>query len=250
MATMMNVEKTTRITKSTKSQVVIVEAQEHEIGNSASVIDTANLSGNVKEIIIEAILQGELQVDNVSEELKEVLANFEYVTCESCGDRYKGYFKLSSYDMTSCDDSALNFNIDIREGSFEGEDPAIIDFTVRNQLGDPIMIKSGPPAPFGVLSADAPDNRHIPLWSESYTESEYVEISEEGISSADIELTTKLDGGESMTERYEIREKWPGISQSIEFPIGKYHLVIEMPYVRGDESLETLRCTVTWEIIN
>lgn len=84
---------------------------------------------------------------------------------------------------------------------------ADVHLTVENTGGEPVGITVGPPAPFGVLVAEAVDTANsITLWNEAYERSDGVETDGFTIGLVTrVGFTTGLQPGESTESTYSLR---------------------------------------------
>ncbi|WP_255169847.1 hypothetical protein [Natrononativus amylolyticus] len=100
----------------------------------------------------------------------------------------------------------------------EPDSPAALEATLSNTTGATVAVSSGAPWPFGVVWADRTDDdgldreRSITLWTDAYEESGHVGTDGKRVEGVnDIGLLEELEGGESITETFEIHEETPNL---------------------------------------
>jgi hypothetical protein len=99
-------------------------------------------------------------------------------------------------------DGAISFNYDVRRSVITEESPAVIELTARNKTESELEYGTGAPKPFGALYD--PESPEAILWTDKYTESEYVETDGRQITGGeDIGLHVTLSPGGSRSETYE-----------------------------------------------
>lgn len=86
------------------------------------------------------------------------------------------------------------------------DNPAYIEFTVRNPGSEPVELIANEPSPFGVLVAEGPWSA-FPLWSDAYLESDAVEVVDGRVTRYDDEEHTRvvLESGQSISRLYAVR---------------------------------------------
>ena len=99
-------------------------------------------------------------------------------------------------------DGAISFNYDVRRSVITEESLAVIELTARNKTESELEYGTGAPKPFGALYD--PESPEAILWTDKYTESEYVETDGRQITGGeDIGLHVTLPPGDSRSEIYE-----------------------------------------------
>lgn len=108
----------------------------------------------------------------------------------------------------------LELGFDVDRETITENDPFTIEFELRNEGDEPIELSSGAPWPFGVLwmQREAPDGPGVTLWTDAYEESTHVGTEGRHVTDVqDIGIIEELDGGESVSETYELHGDTPGL---------------------------------------
>jgi len=103
---------------------------------------------------------------------------------------------------------------------------AVLHLTVENTGDEPVGVTAGPPAPFGILVAEAVDTANsITLWNEAYERSDGVETEGYSIGLVNrVGFTTGLRPGESVGSTYSIRRDAATGDGTGELATGTYDL--------------------------
>ncbi|ADD07634.1 uncharacterized protein Nmag_4115 (plasmid) [Natrialba magadii ATCC 43099] len=170
------------------------------------VTDVESYSNPVVDALRAAADHGPLRTDKRPDGINAVLEEDAYVRVD--GDVYDPTFETVDHDVVPIDLQITDVDPDERRFTLE--------LTAEDE---PILVFSGAPEPFGILSAyplidgniDADDGRAI-LWTDTYEEDGHVHVGEgdgdPSIGVNDIGITTTLEPGESIHETYEIHEEW------------------------------------------
>ena len=109
----------------------------------------------------------------------------------------------------------LDLAYELDDAGIEPADPARMSWTVRNAGEEPLTLDSGPPWPFDVafLLPDDEDAERVTMWTDAYEASDRVETSGREVRSwKEGFVTDRLEGGESITETYELAHDAPELA--------------------------------------
>ncbi|MFB6154647.1 MAG: hypothetical protein ABEJ22_02055 [Haloferacaceae archaeon] len=152
-----------------------------------------------------------IERESVPDSLRALADEYEWF-------RREGTFHRFALDHTG----AAPVRVDARVTDRESRefDPAWLELSVTNTGGEPVELSTGPPAPFGILSARRDDGGgRVLLWTREYVESRFIGVHGGRIGGvAAVGLAVTLDPGETRGTRYQIRRN-PG-----RLPAGTYRV--------------------------
>ncbi|MEM4782484.1 MAG: hypothetical protein QXG03_13115 [Halalkalicoccus sp.] len=128
----------------------------------------------------------------------------------------------------------LVLDFDTTRETITEDDPFEIEIKLRNDGDGPVETSSGAPWPFGVVwleRADAPDEPGVTLWTDAYEESSHVRTEgRRAVMVEDIGFIEDVDGGESISETYELHGDTP------ELTVGTYRFSVGVGARAGEVS--------------
>ncbi|WP_424005269.1 hypothetical protein ACOZ4I_17955 (plasmid) [Haloarcula salina] len=101
----------------------------------------------------------------------------------------------------------LTLGVELVDSSVTVDSPARLSFTLRNDGGGALSVRTTGVWPFGLLALAPPDDRgpeKILLLSDQYAESDHVEVSRNSVGNDNEPLVRQLTPGESVSRQYEI----------------------------------------------
>lgn len=151
-----------------------------------------------------------LRRQSVPDGVRALARNYDYV-------RLDGHFY--ELDLGNPGTAPVRVGVSVTDARTREFDPAWIDLSVTNTGGTTLSLRTGPPAPFGVLHGETKRGETLPLWSPAYEESRFVGTHAGRVTGvAAVGRSTTLAPGETETTRYAVRRN-PG-----RLDAGVYHV--------------------------
>lgn len=161
------------------------------------VLELADVSAAVRELLRAAIDRRRVGLDAVPDELADLVASYEYV-------RVDDWLYGPEIEETGPTHLPLAFEATLVDDSVRPFDPARIELSITNTADERIGVSSGAPGPFDVLRAESGDDG-VTLWSDAYAESDHVHTTAGRVRAVDdVGIVTELAPGETRTRAYEI----------------------------------------------
>lgn len=162
---------------------------------NVSCVRLEDLPPGVMAAFAEAIAEGRYLTNVLPAGLEGVVRDFGCVRFSV--DRYRPY--LFENDL---ENSSLTMDVTVENGSLTNGSPAALRFSLINTGDENVTVSSGPPGPFGVLTART-GNHSVTLWSDRYRDSNHIGFFDGGMAVTSIALLTTLEPGEVVSRTYE-----------------------------------------------
>jgi len=155
----------------------------------------------------------ELGVEVIDDEVGKVNDPPDEDTLEEHRERFEGAYEDAQEEEVGSekpDEDVTKEPTDELWNVYRPDDGAIFDLSITNTSDETVVVRSGAPAPFGVLMAEEEgtekNNRRERrlLWSETYVENRHVTVSPEGFGVNAIGVSTEFEPGKTETETYEV----------------------------------------------
>ena len=127
-------------------------------------------------------------------------------------------FTVALESVEVSDDELVDLTIDLEDGVITDDDPATLTVALENTTDDDLTVRADTVWPFGLVRAhptDEPEGEPVSghellLWSDSYEESDHVELAEgRFIRTEGVETEEQLDPDETVSRTFELGAEPP-----------------------------------------
>lgn len=170
-----------------------------EAVHGGAVLELADVSAAVRELLRAAIDRRRVGLDAVPDELAELVASHDYL-------RVDDWFYGPEIEETGPTHLPVAFEATLVDGSVRPSDPARIELSISNTGDERIGVSSGALGPFGVLRAESEgEGDRVTLRSDAYAESDHVHTTAGRVRAVDdVGIVTELAPGETRTQEYQL----------------------------------------------